>query len=184
MQRPGAQQRLRRRRGGRVPQPGPEGRRLDRGVGKQHRYYGNYTGQCNVPAPNSGFVAVAAGYSHSLGLKADGSIVAWGDNANGQCNVPAPNSGFVAVAARGYWTQPGPEGRRLDRGVGRQQLRPMQRPGAQQRLRRRRGGRDPQPGPEGRRLDRGVGKPLTISKSRRPTVASSRSRLPGTTAWA
>jgi hypothetical protein len=30
----------------------------------------NYNGQCNVPAPNSGFVAVAAGYYHSLGLKA------------------------------------------------------------------------------------------------------------------
>ena len=60
------------------------------------------TGQCNVPAPNSGFIAIAAGGYHSLGLKADGSIVAWGDNANGQCNVPAPNSGFVAIAAGGY----------------------------------------------------------------------------------
>jgi hypothetical protein len=33
----------------------------------------NYYGQCNVPAPNSGFVAVAAGGNHSLGLKANGS---------------------------------------------------------------------------------------------------------------
>ena len=47
------------------------------------------------------FVAVAAGQYHSLGLKADGSIVAWGYNANGQCEVSAPNTGFVAVAA-GY----------------------------------------------------------------------------------
>jgi alpha-tubulin suppressor-like RCC1 family protein len=46
-------------------------------------------------------VAVAGGWGHSLGLKADGSIVAWGDNEYGQCNVPAANSGFVAVAA-GY----------------------------------------------------------------------------------
>jgi alpha-tubulin suppressor-like RCC1 family protein len=53
----------------------------------------------NVPAPNSGFVAVAGGYAHSLGLKADGSLVAWGYNGFGQYNVPAPNSGFVAVAA-------------------------------------------------------------------------------------
>jgi hypothetical protein len=30
----------------------------------------NGAGQCNVPAPNSGFVAVAAGGQHSLGLKA------------------------------------------------------------------------------------------------------------------
>ena len=58
-------------------------------------------GQCEVPVPDSGFVAVTAGEYHCLGLKADGSIVAWGRNDNGQCNVPAPNSGFVAVAA-GY----------------------------------------------------------------------------------
>ena len=47
------------------------------------------------------FVAVAGGYEHSLGLKADGSIAAWGNNWYGRCNVPAPNSDFVAVAA-GY----------------------------------------------------------------------------------
>ncbi len=55
----------------------------------------------NVTAPNTGFVAVAAGNYHSLGLKSDGSIVAWGNNDYGQFNVPAPNSGFVAVAAGG-----------------------------------------------------------------------------------
>jgi hypothetical protein len=56
-------------------------------------YNGN--GETNVPAPNSGFVAVAAGMHHSLGLKSDGAIVAWG----GLTNVPAPNTNFVAVAA-------------------------------------------------------------------------------------
>ena len=61
----------------------------------------NEQGQGNVPAPNTGFVAVAARGAHSLGLKADGSIVAWGYNNYGQCNVPAPNTGFVAVAAGG-----------------------------------------------------------------------------------
>ena len=61
----------------------------------------NDFGQCNVPAPNSGFAQVAAGYEHSLGLKSDGTVVAWGDNIVGQCNVPAPNSGFAQVAA-GY----------------------------------------------------------------------------------
>ena len=62
----------------------------------------NDYGQCDVPAPNSGFVAVAAGCDHSLGLRSDGSIAAWGYNGYGQCNVPAPNSGFIAVAA-GYY---------------------------------------------------------------------------------
>ena len=29
----------------------------------------NYYGQCNVPSPNTGFTAIAAGGDHSLGLK-------------------------------------------------------------------------------------------------------------------
>jgi M6 family metalloprotease-like protein len=70
----------------------------------------NSYAQLNVPAPNSGFVAVAAGGFNSLGLKADGSIVAWEAGAcgpppgyphYGQSCVPTPNSGFVAVAG-GY----------------------------------------------------------------------------------
>ena len=32
---------------------------------------------------DKGFAAVAAGWSHSLGLKADGSVVAWGGNDSG-----------------------------------------------------------------------------------------------------
>jgi hypothetical protein len=46
-------------------------------------------------------VAVAGGGGHSLGLKADGTVVAWGSNGGGQCNVPAPNADFVAVAGGG-----------------------------------------------------------------------------------
>jgi alpha-tubulin suppressor-like RCC1 family protein len=48
-----------------------------------------------------GFIAIAAGGDHSLGLKHDGSIVAWGFNYYGQCNIPSPNSGFIAISA-GY----------------------------------------------------------------------------------
>jgi hypothetical protein len=52
-----------------------------------------------VPSPNTGFIVISAGAYHSLGLKQDGSIVAWGYNSSGQCNMPSPNTGFVAVAA-------------------------------------------------------------------------------------
>jgi formylglycine-generating enzyme required for sulfatase activity len=63
--------------------------------------YNGY-GQCTLPSPNTGFTAIAAGNSHSLGLKTDGSIVAWGRNDYGQCTVPSPNTGFTAIAAGGY----------------------------------------------------------------------------------
>jgi alpha-tubulin suppressor-like RCC1 family protein len=62
----------------------------------------------------SGIVAVAAGDSHSLALKTDGTVLAWGDDAFGQLgddvvsadkNTPTvvPNvSGIVAIAAGAY----------------------------------------------------------------------------------
>jgi len=56
-------------------------------------------GQCNIPSRNRGFIAITAGEYHSLGLKQDGSIVAWGDNSSGHCNIPSPNSGFIAISA-------------------------------------------------------------------------------------
>jgi Regulator of chromosome condensation (RCC1) repeat len=63
----------------------------------------NY-GQCAVPAAaTSGVTAIAAGDFHSLALKEDGSVVAWGCGADfGQCTVPvAAASGVTAIAA-GY----------------------------------------------------------------------------------
>jgi alpha-tubulin suppressor-like RCC1 family protein len=59
--------------------------------------YNGY-GQCTVPSPNTGFTAIAAAYYHSLGLKTDGSIVAWGNIGP----VPSPNTDFTAIAAGGY----------------------------------------------------------------------------------
>ncbi|MFD0958138.1 RCC1 domain-containing protein [Paenibacillus chungangensis] len=46
------------------------------------------------------FQMIAAGAYHSLALKADGSVVAWGSNSKGQLNVPAvAKSGVVSIAA-------------------------------------------------------------------------------------
>ncbi|MEK6674937.1 MAG: hypothetical protein AABZ47_04695 [Planctomycetota bacterium] len=53
--------------------------------------------QSNVPIPNTGFVAIATGEFHHLGLKTDGSIVAWGQNNDNQISVPSPNTQFVAI---------------------------------------------------------------------------------------
>ena len=51
------------------------------------------------PSELTDVVEIAAGANHSLALKADGTIVAWGDNNYGQCDTPAPNSDLVAIAA-------------------------------------------------------------------------------------
>jgi hypothetical protein len=42
------------------------------------------------------------GVNHCLGLKIDGSIVAWGWSGFNQCDVPMPNANFVTVAAGQY----------------------------------------------------------------------------------
>lgn len=53
--------------------------------------------QTNVPAAATNVQAVAAGYSFSLALKSDGTVIAWG--IRGATNVPAGLSNVVAIAA-------------------------------------------------------------------------------------
>ena len=52
-----------------------------------------------MPAGLSNVVAIGAGESHSLALKRDGTLLAWGDNSFGQTNVPTGLSNVLAIAA-------------------------------------------------------------------------------------
>jgi alpha-tubulin suppressor-like RCC1 family protein len=45
--------------------------------------------------------AIAAGAGHTLALKSNGTIVAWGDNSAGQTTVPVGLTGVQGIAA-GY----------------------------------------------------------------------------------
>jgi len=58
----------------------------------------NSVGQATPPAGND-FIAVAAGFFHSLALKSDGTIVGWGYNGFGQAAPPMDNNNFIAVSA-------------------------------------------------------------------------------------
>jgi alpha-tubulin suppressor-like RCC1 family protein len=59
-------------------------------------------GLTNLPPGLSNVVAIATGSDHSLALKADGTVAAWGSsNTTGQTNVPANLSNVVAIAAGG-----------------------------------------------------------------------------------
>ena len=63
------------------------------------------THECHTPYTDpgaiSGPLAIAAGLVHSLALRSDGTVAAWGINTYGQAAVPASLGDVVAVAA-GY----------------------------------------------------------------------------------
>lgn len=61
----------------------------------------NTRGQINVPPTLSNAVAVAGGSSHSLALKRDGTVIAWGGYP-GLTNVPPGLTGVMAIAAGSY----------------------------------------------------------------------------------
>lgn len=66
-----------------------------------------FTNQCHAAFSDPGAtaggspIALAAGSGHSLALKPDGTVVAWGRNDFGQTNVPAAATNVIAIAA-GY----------------------------------------------------------------------------------
>ena len=57
-------------------------------------------GPMQCTGANTGFVAVAAGGYHSLGLKADGSIGLGGITVDGQRNVPSSQYGLCGDCGR------------------------------------------------------------------------------------
>jgi hypothetical protein len=52
-----------------------------------------------VPAAATNVVAIAAGLSHSVALRNDGKVVAWGQNFSRQTNVPPHVTNVTAIAA-------------------------------------------------------------------------------------
>jgi alpha-tubulin suppressor-like RCC1 family protein len=62
-------------------------------------------GQAIVPAGLSGMTAaLAAGVYHTVALKNDGTVAAWGSNTSGQTTVPGSLSGVTAIAAGAFHT--------------------------------------------------------------------------------
>src|SRR5687767_10294085 len=61
----------------------------------------NFRGETNVPAGLSRVTSVAGGSYHSLALKIDGNVVAWGEtmDGSGATDAPVGLSGVTAIAA-------------------------------------------------------------------------------------
>lgn len=52
-----------------------------------------------LPPPGADFLDVSAGWRHTLGLRVDGTVGAWGANDHGQTEVPEGLAGVSAVSA-------------------------------------------------------------------------------------
>ncbi|PPF13071.1 DUF11 domain-containing protein [Rathayibacter sp. AY1A5] len=57
------------------------------------------SGQVTAPAGLTDATAIAAGGSHSLALRSDGTVAAWGEDSSGQATVPTGLDDVVAVDA-------------------------------------------------------------------------------------
>lgn len=56
-------------------------------------------GQVTRTPAGTDFVAIAAGDAHGLALRADGVVVAWGQNDDGECDVPAGTYKAIGAGA-------------------------------------------------------------------------------------
>ena len=74
---------------------------LKRMFAKDEAYQPDLSGSAAVWEKTGNWHTLAAGYSHTVGLKSDGTVVAVGKNGNGQCDV-GNWTDIVAVSA-GYW---------------------------------------------------------------------------------
>ena len=55
-----------------------------------------------MPSDLTDVIAVESGYSSSIALKSDGTVVCWGNNDNGQCNGASSISDLIEIKA-GSW---------------------------------------------------------------------------------
>lgn len=62
-------------------------------------------GMCEVPPlpPGLTYLELSGGEDHTLALRSNGSVIAWGDNVQGQLNVPALPPGLTYVEVDAAW---------------------------------------------------------------------------------
>jgi hypothetical protein len=63
-----------------------------------------YFGQADIPSGLTNVTAIAAGAFHSMALKSDGTVQAWGYDFYHQCDVPDGLTNAVAIACGGYFS--------------------------------------------------------------------------------
>ena len=66
--------------------------------------YAQASPHCNAGGVCKVAIDVAAGSFHSVALRSDGTVTAWGYNVQGETNVPAGLSNVVAIAAGSHHT--------------------------------------------------------------------------------